>query len=182
MDYSEFKDEEKQDEGLLSKLSEIIENRNTAEEKVIELEAQLEAAKSVVKNIDNNIIPTLLDGIEGDLTLPDGRVVSVKEQVRGSIKSDMKYAGYRWLEEHGHGSLIKKKMTLEFGRNQQELAQLVQEKLSSEDFGQPLNIQQESTVHASTLSAFVRQQLSEGVDLPSEYFSIFRTKKVSVKG
>jgi hypothetical protein len=179
-DYSGFKDDAPAIGGnLMVALTSLADQKQAADEEVARLEALLDEAKKNQQRITEHEIPKLMDGLEGKINLPDGRVIEVGEKIRASIGGDKKPLAMRWLDDHGHGSLIKRRFIVEFGRDQEEWAKKFEEQLEQSET--PLNVKRERNVHWQTLDAFVREQLENGAELPLELFGVFRQRFAKIK-
>jgi hypothetical protein len=180
-DYSEFKEETSQVGGnLMGALVSLADQQEAAQEEVERLEALLDEAKKNLQRISEHEIPKLMDGIEGKLNLPDGRVITIAEKIRASITSEKKPIAMKWLDDNDHGGLIKRRFIIEFGRDQEKWAKEFEAQLAKSKT--PLNVKQERNVHWQTLDAFVREQLENGAELPLDLFGVFRQRFAKIKG
>ena len=102
-------------------------------------------------------------------TLSDGSKLDVKTFYRGNIAKDRQEEAHDWLRDHNHADLIKNDVICSFGKGEDHDALVLMGKLS--DIG--VDYENKKHVHASTLKAFVREQIAEGVDIPMETFGIF---------
>lgn len=150
-----------------------------AEEQVRIKEEELAQAKGVLKDIAEKRIPEATEGMDGTLDLGDGRKLVIKEEIRASIAGDKKYPAIRWLDDHGYGNIVKRKLELLFEREEEQLAKAVMETIRGAGFNVP--IKEDHSVHWQTLVAWVKEQLSEGVELPTEVFGIYRQRTAKVK-
>lgn len=178
-DYGEFKEAPEVGGNLMSALTGLADEQQAAEEEVLRLETLLDEAKKNLKRISEFEIPNLLDGLEGKIALPDGRTVTVAEKIRASLDSDKKPLAMRWLDDNGHGGLIKRKFTIEFNRDQEEWAKKFEEQLAQSET--PLNVKKEHMVHWQTLDAFVREQLETGAEIPLDLIGVFRQRNTKIK-
>ena len=177
--YSEFKQDTVIGGNLMSALVGLADKQQIAEIEVERIEGLLDEAKSNLKRIKEREIPQLMDGLQGKINLPDGRVVSVSEKVRANIKSDRKSSAIKWLEDNNQGAIIKRQFVIEFGKDQQDWAKKFEEELNNSDT--PLNIKKEHRVHWQTMAAFAREQLENGGELPMDLFSIYRQRISNIK-
>ena len=84
---------------------------------------------------------------------------------------------FNWLRENGHGDLIKKQVSLEFGMKQDNEAKSIIEELKAKG----LPVKQKTTVHPSSLRGFVREQIQDlGKDVPAELFGTYVAKKTKI--
>lgn len=180
-DYSDYKDDNPIiGNNLMGALTDLSDQFEAAEEEVQRLELLLDEAKKNLKNLSEYEIPKLLEGMEGKLSLPDGRTITITEKIRSSITSDHKPTAMRWLEDHGYGSLIKRRFIIEFGRDQADWVKEFEAQLEASKLS--LNIKREHNVHWQTLDAFVREGLEQGEDIPLELFGVYRQRFAKIKG
>lgn len=153
-------------------------------QKLVEIrERALEEAKEAVSEIAEKRIPNATDGLEGKFTLSDGRTLEVKEDIRSSIAGEKRIPAIQWLDEHDYGHIVKRVISVEFGKNSDE--EVAAFKKALEDYRKktkrPLVVKEQYSVHHATLNAWVKEQLGEGVELPRDTFGIFRQRVAKVK-
>ena len=165
-------------DSVLKELSEFVGRWKQLTDEYDDLEARAKLVADEIKQIVERDIPNLLDtnGLESVTTL-NGLKVVVKEDIRASISKDRKYDAHRWLEEHGHGDIIKTKLTTEFGREELAKARTVAHQLE-ELSGKPAFI--DETVHPQTLGALVRELIRDGAECPMETLGVSRQRKASI--
>lgn len=130
-------------------------------------EQALKDAKERERVIREETIPSAMQelGLES-LTLDTGQKLKVQQEVYASIPAANKQAAYRWLNEHGFGGLIKVEVDASFGKGDQEKAL----ELYNELTGRGLQASFDESVHAQTLKAFLKEQISQGNDIPLDLF------------
>lgn len=174
-DYSHLEDtKEIPGANLMTVLIELADKQEKAEKEIARLELLLEEAKTNLKNIQEYELPKLMDGLSGEITLPDKRTIKISEKIRANLSKENKPIAFKWMETTGNSSLIKRRFIIEFNKNQAEEAEAFQELLKTSK--KPLNIQEENNVHWQTLDAFVRQQLENGSGIPLTTFGVFRQR------
>lgn len=136
-----------------------------AEKIVAFLEAELKEAKKKVRHIAEEVIPATLEdmGLE-EVTVKGGLKVKVKQLVYASPRKENREKVYDWLEEHGHGGLIKRHGIFTVGRENEKKAKAWIKRIKS------FPGRFERKVEPSTLSAFVRQELESGTEIPMDLF------------
>ena len=107
-------------------------------------------------------------GLES-LTLKDGSSVKVKQLVQASIPVRYREEAFQWLRDNGHGDLIKNQVSATFGKGEDASANEFIDKISTLGY-EPT---QKVWVEPMTLKAFVREQITEGTELPMDKFGIF---------
>lgn len=110
-------------------------------------------------------------------TLENGKKVSTKEDVYASIPSAKADEAYAWLTENGFGSIIKHVVSASFGKDEDSRAQEFVH--AAQELG--LKCEDKRSVHASTLKAFVKEQLQQGKNIPLELFGAYQVTKAVVK-
>lgn len=163
------------DATLISLADELVAAQRLVEAK----EEELRLAKDALKDIAEVKIPTATDGLEGKFTLSDGRELTVKEDIRSSIAGEKKLPAIKWLDDNGYGHIVKREVKFIFGKDSQEQVDRLMNALSTLDNLPP--VKNELSVHHSTLNSWVKEQLSEGVELPNETFGIYRQRVAKVK-
>lgn len=138
-----------------------------AESKTKDAEQALKDAKERERLIREETIPSAMQelGLES-LVLDTGQKLKVQQEVYASIPAANKQAAYRWLNDNGFGGLIKVEVDASFGKGDQEAALELYNELQSRglqaSFGEG--------VHAQTLKAFLKEQISQGNDIPLDLF------------
>lgn len=177
-DYSEYEEDRGLGDNFTKTLISLADEAERAEEEVERLTNLLDIAKTNYRRVVEQEIPQIVDGLNSTLNLPDGRKITIKEQVRCSIAGERKYPALQWLNSNGHGNLIKRRFIIEFGKDQEQWADEFEQKLTN--YERPLNVKREANVHPQTLQAFVRERLREGDNVPIETFGVFRQRTAKI--
>ena len=141
------------------------------------IEEKLNKVKEQEKFLSEHAIPSLMQssGISM-IKLEDGTEVKVSPYYYAKISEDKKEAAFAWLRENGFGDLIKNNISLDFGMNEDSEANKVVAQLKAKGY----NVFQSTTVHSSTLKAFVKEQITEGKGLPEDLFGIYTASKTKL--
>lgn len=140
-----------------------------ADARVDDAEQALKDAKERARVLREETIPSVMQelGLK-DLTLDTGQKLKVQQEVYASIPASEKPRAYAWLTDNGFGGLLKTTLTIEFGRGERDKA-LEYVQVLHDEHG--LSASFEEGVHAQTLKAFLKEQISAGrADLPLEIF------------
>lgn len=177
-DYSEFT--ESPTVSGFDTLDNLIRDMLDTQSEVDELEADLKKAQARQRDLSERQIPEQMDemGLR-EFTTQDGFEIKVTRKLRHSLTRERQAAAFRWLEENGHGDIIKRVVGVPFASNEgDEAAGLLQD---LQDRGLPVSLDRK--VEASTLKALLSQLLTEGINVPLEVFGAFeqRGTKVSTK-
>ena len=130
-------------------------------------EVNLKDAKERARVLREETIPSAMQelGLE-ELKLETGQKLSIKQDVYASIPSHFRGAAYEWLESNGFGGLIKTDLTVRYGRGELEEAKALRQHLI--EYGVQSDVTQ--NVHAQTLKAFLREQITMGANVPLDLF------------
>ncbi len=109
-------------------------------------------------------------------TLKNGAKVQVKPFYAGKISDENKEEAFKWLRQHGFGSLIKREISAKFGKGQDKLATMALEAL--EKLG--CDPGDKTSVHPQTLKAFIKEQVEAGKNLPTDLLGVFVGKVTKV--
>lgn len=107
-----------------------------------------------------------------------GKKITVKDEVRAAISKPNQEVAHAWLREHDHGDLIKNEIKVPLDRGQDNIAPVIIKMLKDT---WEIEATRSESVHASTLSAFCREQLSKGVELPAGPLGLFIRRVAVIK-
>ena len=174
-DYTSFVDT---DDNILARLSEAAEDQLAAEKALEAAEVEQKRAKDALKKIQEVTIPELMDEAKlSEFKTESGVKISVKENIRASISAANRPDAFAWLREHGHEALIKRQVTVMFGKGEDATAAEAIKALEERE----LPVDDKSSVHAQTLAKFIREKLEAGEEVPMELFGVFRQRVSTVK-
>lgn len=177
-DYADYIEQTADESVSLAQLQLLAERQAQLQSEIAELENQLDAAKKRLRDLSEVEVPELMDAIGvTEFKTRTGLRISIDEKIRASIPKKKAQEALRWLELNGHGSLIKRKVSVAFGKGEETDAEKLKHMLEDEHFVFDDN----ATVHPSTLSAFVREKLSEGEDIPLELLGVFRQRQTKIE-
>lgn len=144
------------------------------------LEAELKAANEALRRVQEVDLPNAMAaaGVMS-IKLPDGKSVTVKEDVYASIPKDERYPlALAWLREHGLGDVIKNEVKVAFGKGEEAQAAALLSILTEHGW---TNNSVSEGVHSSTLKALIREQLAKGAEFPMDLFGAYPTTKAIIK-
>ena len=148
------------------------------QKEIQDVEIALKELKRHERMLNQDTIPQLMSNLGFEkITLSTGQQVTVKDSVQCAIPAIIRPEAYKWMDEHGHGDLIKIALTAKFARGEKEQADAAFDALI--DVG--ANPNQTESVHAGTLKAWAREELGQGHSLPQEYFKVHVVKITTVK-
>lgn len=156
----------------LDQLREAVRSYRTLLNALANLEEDVRAVKMRIDEMQSKILPDLFHQANVDrVGLPkEGNHPAfdavLQPYYHARIPKENQEEAFTWLEDHGHGDLIKTTMKVELGRGERELAKKVQEALKkmgvdySQDLGVPWN----------TLTVWIREQIEKHQSPPLALF------------
>lgn len=177
-DYSAFMGVGHNSENELTEVSRLADAQYMAEQKVEQIEEDLKKAKEELRVIAEKKLPEKME-LLGLTTFSTRKGVHVKisEKIRASLAVENRPKGFAWLEENGFGGMIKSQVVVPYKRDKLDEANKFVDSLRTE--GRVANL--ERKVEPATLTAFVKEQLAQGKELPLEVFGVFRQRIAKVE-
>lgn len=146
---------------------------------------QLKEERQRLVDVD---LPTALHEMGAKaFTLNDGSVVEVTTVVRAGITEANKAKAHKWLEKHGHGSIIKRRIQILFGRAEEAWAEKFMKDCAKRK--KKLAMATKEWVEPQTLGAFVREQRKQAEEngfnpdeaIPGKLFGVFVQRTAVIK-
>ncbi len=155
----------------LAVISQLSVDLRIASRDVSEIEEALKIAKELQLQIAEHDLPEAMAAVGmGEVKLSDGTKVTIKEDIFARISAENAIEAHAWLNDNGHGNLIKREFKIAFGRDQEEWAEKFEVSLTTQE----VSYDRKQAVHSSTLKSFVKGQLEDGVEIPEDVFGVFR--------
>ena len=150
---------------LTDKANKMVELEQLVEEK----QASLKSTQKELKTLSEEDIPALLSEVGlSEITLTNGKKISTSAYYYGRITEHNQQEAFEWLQDNGHGDIIKNVVSVSFGRDEDVNAEKLLSNL--QDNGYTTN--GKKWVEPMTLKAFIREQGESGNDLPLETFIV----------
>ncbi len=163
----------------LERLVSLSNSMTQKERRVEELEEELRTAKQELRDIQEEQIPDVMMELGvSDVTLTDGRKLTIKEDIHAKIADKNRQEAHAWMVEHGYGDIIKNQVVVNVETGNQESLNSLLGILNNnayEDYSLKNNI------HFQTLKKFVKENIEAGVDIPLNLFGVFMSKKAQIK-
>ncbi len=160
------------DEGELTKIASLAERLIAEQARVATIEAELKMARESARVTQEVDLPqALLDVGMRSFVLKNGFAVDVVTTKHAGISQANQPAAFAYLKETGNDDIIKRDVTITFGRGEEELAVQALELLRGTFAAN--KIVEKAGVHSQTLGAFVREQLRDGAALPEDIFGVY---------
>lgn len=178
-DYTQFVDEAEQvkPEDSLLRLTKLAGQQLDAEAAVAAAEAALLRAKDTLKDISERQIPELMQEVGmASYKTTTGLSIDVEENYRVSPPKAKRLECWAWLRANGAVALLKRKITVEFGKGEDEKAEALSTQLTK-DYSL---VQDDTNVHPQTLAAYVKKQMRDGKPIPTDLFGIYVQKSSTI--
>lgn len=136
--------------------------------------AELKQALADMRIIEEKELPEAMRAIGmSEFKLVDGEPVSIVEKLIGSQLTDDE--GLAYVESHDGGSLIKTAVMVELDRGDLEAAREIIQELRQHRYANRFkSLSLSRYVHQSTIAAWVRELIADGVDVPLEKLGVYR--------
>jgi len=158
----------------MAQLQGLAEEQAGIEKELAQAERLLANIQARWRDVAERRLPELMDDIGlADFKTSTGLQIKVNETIRASIPKPKAPEAFAWLIEHKHESLIKRTVSVTFGKGEEKEAKEFTDHLKSDlrmEYGD------KASVHAATLSAFVKEKLEAGEDIPLDLFGVFRQR------
>ena len=149
------------------------------QDKVERLDRELKDEKqALLKMTDEDLPSTMADLGLSKFSLDDGSMVSVMATYGASILVKNRPVAYEWLRDNGYDDIIKNIVSCQFGRGEDDQASAFQAFASQQ--GYPAD--QNESIHAGTLKAFVKERIEAGDDFPHDLFGAYVGQRAVIKG
>jgi glutaredoxin-related protein len=163
----------------LDRLKTLTDSMQTSLDEVAELTRKLQEAKSHQDRLQKELLPEAMrEAGQTLLRLDDGRLIELTNKVVARIPAEAQEEAYAFLEDLGEGGMIKRTITCEFRKDQEEDTREALEALRHAGFHQARVAKNH---HWKTFQAWVETRLKDGADLPMELFGIHELETVEIK-
>jgi hypothetical protein len=164
----------------MNRLVEMANRKLSLEAEIAELEGEMKLKQEELRILTENDLPEAMEE-EGviEFTLEDGRKVLIATSYHAAISEANEVSAFRWLRDNGFDAIIKRNVSLEFGRGEDELAAKYVDWLNKHYPDR--TFKDKSSVHHSTLKAFVRERIEAGEDIPLDVFGVFVRNYAAIK-
>lgn len=175
-----------QDPQELGIISELTKELVEIDDKIERLKSTMEQLADRRKQVAEVLIPDHMSSLGvAAITTIEGHKLEVKPFYQASIKRLFEKGpydpnAYAWLEQNGHGGVIKTAVEVTFGRGELDEAKSCVAMLKT-DLGLGNRVSLEQSVHAQTLKALCREIMERGEALPESYFKVYTGRQAVVK-
>ena len=159
-------------EEKLKNLSKLAEDLVLVEDAISEVEDRLADLKRQKRKLAEIEIPDVMNEVGlKEFKLTNGLKVNIKNVFTGKITQENADEAFKWLDEHGHGGIVKGQVVIPFRLDApKETIRKIEE--FAEQMG--YTAEEKLQVHHMTLSAFIKDRIMNGdPDFPRELFNVW---------
>jgi hypothetical protein len=171
----------------VAKVVRLAERQMLLEDEIQKLNARLKAAQDELRALTESTLPLAMTecGL-ASFELRGGFEVEISEVIGAAITNEHRADAHAWLEKNGHGSLIKRVITITFGKGEEAWAKKFMRDMAQRK--RPLAHELKESVHYQTLGAFVRERVKEARKenlsveklIPVDLFSVYIGKTTTI--
>lgn len=162
---------------IIEQLTDKAKEMKQKEAEIKRLKHELEQAEYQYDTLSSHEIPLLMSEIGmRSFTLDDGTHFLVKPILVINAPKDKIDAIDTWLTEHGHGGMVKTNIDVSLPRASKRLDEI---KHVLEEMG--IEYEVTKRIHHMTLGKWGREMEEEGMVIPEDLFSVYRTNKTYIE-
>jgi hypothetical protein len=168
------------DNTQLSLVSALV-KRQLDEQKAVEAATTaLAKAQAALKLTEETDLPNALIGCGiTKFETTEGAKVELKTSYHASIPADRKPQAFAWLDNHGHGAIIKHEITIKFPRDSGNQAARCVDLLKMEFPNLPVD--DKESVHPATLSSLVKELMGQSKEVAMDLLGVFTRRYAAIK-
>jgi hypothetical protein len=180
LDYSEFQEDPTENKDAMAQLQILAQRQVKAEAEVLEAEENLKEKNKAFREIAERQLPELMAslGLKKFVT-QEGFEIDLTEKLRASVAGKRMPLAVAWLDEHGHGDLVKRVFEIQFNKDEQAWANKFAADLMKRK--KQVRAMQKNSVNTNTLVSFLTERIEDGEDIPLETFGAYWQKQTKVK-
>lgn len=159
----------------MQRLNALVHDQLLAEDEVAKAEKALATAKKKLARLSEYVIPDVMEemGIN-EYKTNDGLTIKLKQAIRASISEVNRSDAFGWMTDHDHEAMIKTNIVIEKPALLDDYDNAAELTAALSLITTSLPSSENKSIHSSTLSAFVRDKLEDGEEIPLDTFSVFR--------
>lgn len=159
-------------------MAEIARAIGNKEAEIGDLEDLLKSKKEELRRQSEEELPSMMAELGiNSFELDDGSKVTVRDLYGGYISVPNRDAAYEWLRENNYDDIIKNIIAVQFGRGEDQKAEHYLKILE----GHGLLPEQNTSIHPSTLKAWVKERMENGDQFPMDLFGAFVGQRAVIK-
>ena len=168
-------------DGELKSVSETAQQMVELEQECLAMEEQLNERKKALWRLQNDTLPSAMAAVGlSEFTLKTGQKIVVKEKFQCTLPKDesVREQAFEYLRTNNAGELIKRNVSLQFGKGEDQVADALIHYLSVEKGLKPMD---KAEVHWRTLTSWAKEQHERGVSLPADLLGLYIGMEAKVK-
>lgn len=168
-------------EDRLAQLTELCREQIRLERQIADLAAQLKVKVDAHNEIAMKRIPQIAKECRFKrFDLSTGAVLKIKESLKAKLYEDeaRRAEQIAWLEAHGQGAIVKRKVVVEFEKKDEALAKKLVRDLARRKT--PLNVTRKDDVHNGTLVAALNEMKRAGAAIDLALFQAFELREAKI--
>jgi hypothetical protein len=136
----------------------------------------LKVAQDELNAIELDLLPSAMETANlTRFTTSNGAEVTVKDDMNVSLKSGDKSKAFQWLRDEGYGDVIRHKISMEFGRGQENELKRARKALGKIPYNEL------DDANTASVKAVLKRALESGRVVPLPIFGAYRYTKAVVK-
>lgn len=173
MSVKDFKSDE------LALVSQLAAEMATLSSSIAAKEAELKDLQQKYSSIETQRLPEAMSGLGlTALTLSSGEKLSVGPEYHAGIPVPRRSEAYTWLRDNGLGDLITNKLSVEFGKGEDEQATELFTELTGKMPDRPVMLA--DSIHHSRLRSLVKERFEAGDPVPEDLFGVFIINRAKI--
>jgi len=164
-------------DNILAQIAQTARDILQAEKDVAEREQALKDANAILRTLKDEVMVELMTAAGQDLVKTvDGITVKIEKLTRGSPSEENMPAALKWLQEHGHGGIIKSEVKADLGKADPEKVKAVMLAMTMAG-AKPAA---KKSVAWQTLGALANELMEKGVEVPLDILGVFHIKQAKI--
>jgi hypothetical protein len=164
---------------MLGELSAMVKDLIDVRNQIEQLEELRKELSKKELRLGGELIPSKMQELGVTSLTVNDRKVSCKPFYSAKIKPESEPLAFDWLEENGHGGVIKGELIVPYRRPERDVAMMIKQTIK-DTFGMDANVK--LGVHHSTLRALARELIEdEGLVPPPDLFEMFIGQQTIIK-
>lgn len=174
-------DEMQLGDNILAQITSTAESMQSLGEEIAADEAALKAKKERLRQIAEEDLPNLMEAAgQKRVVTRNGLSVTLDDAVFANITEENREPAFQWLVDNNHEALIRNEFVVAFPKNSTDAAHKFEDYLNT-DVRRKANIKHNISVHSGTLTAWVREELEAGRELPMDLLGVRRRRVCKLK-
>lgn len=169
-DYGEYTNEGTSIANVGKIINDLVAEAQKYEKEILESEEDLKKAKDKLRAVVEGALPKAMrEAGLPEFTTESGINVKVKDKITNSILAANREKAWDWLEENGHGDILKREVVVAFGVTEGEKAKEVALALQKEH---ARAVQCQRKAEPATVKSLLARLIEENAEVPRDLFGV----------